>query len=350
MRNYILGILIVVISINSIAQEKRNFKIHTIAFYNVENLFDTINDVNKNDEASPIMEIKFNRSEIYNKKVTNMASVIADIGADLVKKSPSIVGLCEVENRSVIEDLLKDKNLKDKNYEIIHYDSPDERGIDVAMIYNEDVFKITSTKSHELIIYDNKSSKRNYTRDQLVVSGLLEGELIHLIVNHWPSRSGGEERSRAGRMAAAELNKKIIDSLQGKYKDAKIITMGDFNDDPHDDSMKKILNAKKHIKDVKENGIYNPMETILSDQGIGTNAYRDVWQLFDQILVSKPFLNKNYNSYQFYKAGVFNKSYLINKSGRYKGYPFRSFSWGSFTGGYSDHLPPYIYLIKEIKD
>ena len=350
MRNYILGILIVVISINSIAQEKRNFKIHTIAFYNVENLFDTINDVNKNDEASPIMEIKFNRSEIYNKKVNNMASVIADIGTDLVKKSPSIVGLCEVENRNVIEDLLKDKNLKDKNYEIIHYDSPDERGIDVAMIYNEDVFKITSTKSHELIIYDNKSSKRNYTRDQLVVSGLLEGELIHLIVNHWPSRSGGEERSRAGRMAAAELNKKIIDSLQEKYKDAKIITMGDFNDDPHDDSMKKILNAKKHIKDVKENGIYNPMETILSDQGIGTNAYRDVWQLFDQILVSKPFLNKNYNSYQFYKAGVFNKSYLINKSGRYKGYPFRSFSWGSFTGGYSDHLPPYIYLIKEIKD
>ena len=349
MRNYILGILIV-ISINSIAQEKRNFKIHTIAFYNVENLFDTINDVNKNDEASPIMEIKFNRSEIYNKKVNNMARVIADIGTDLVKKSPSIVGLCEVENRNVIEDLLKDKSLKDKNYEIIHYDSPDERGIDVAMIYNEDVFKITSTKSHELIIYDNKSSKRNYTRDQLVVSGLLEGELIHLIVNHWPSRSGGEERSRAGRMAAAELNKKIIDSLQGKYKDAKIITMGDFNDDPHDDSMKKILNAKKHIKDVEENGIYNPMETILSDQGIGTNAYRDVWQLFDQILVSKPFLNKNYNSYQFYKAGVFNKSYLINKSGRYKGYPFRSFSWGSFTGGYSDHLPPYIYLIKEIKD
>ena len=186
MRNYILGILIV-ISINSIAQEKRNFKIHTIAFYNVENLFDTINDVNKNDEASPIMEIKFNRSEIYNKKVNNMASVIADIGTDLVKKSPSIVGLCEVENRNVIEDLLKDKNLKDKNYEIIHYDSPDERGIDVAMIYNEDVFKITSTKSHELIIYDNKSSKRNYTRDQLVVSGLLEGELIHLILNHWPS-------------------------------------------------------------------------------------------------------------------------------------------------------------------
>lgn len=350
MKNYILGILLAIISINTVAQEKRNFKIHTIAFYNVENLFDTINDINKNDEASPIMEIKFNRSEIYKKKVENMASVIADIGSDLVNKSPSIVGLSEVENRNVIEDLLNNKHLLNKNYDIVHYDSPDERGIDVGLIYNKDVFKVNSTKSHELIIYDNKSSKRNYTRDQLVVSGLLDNELIHLIVNHWPSRSGGEERSRAGRMAAAELNKKIIDSLQNKYKNAKIITMGDFNDDPHDDSMKKILNAKKYIEDVKTNGIYNPMEVILSDQGIGSNAYRDVWQLFDQILVTEPFLNKKYDSYQFYKAGIFNKSYLINKAGRYKGYPFRSFSWGSFTGGYSDHLPPYIYLIKEIKD
>jgi len=350
MKNYILGLLLAIISLNTIAQEKRNFKIHTIAFYNVENLFDTINDVNKNDEASPIMEIKFNRSEIYKKKVENMASVIADIGTDLIDKSPSIVGLSEVENRNVIEDLLNNKHLLNKNYDIVHYDSPDERGIDVGLIYNKDVFKVNSTKSHELIIYDNNSSKRNYTRDQLVVSGLLDNELIHVIVNHWPSRSGGEERSRAGRMAAAELNKKIIDSLQNKYKNAKIITMGDFNDDPHDDSMKKILNAKKYIEDVKTNGIYNPMEVILSDQGIGSNAYRDVWQLFDQILVTEPFLNKKYDSYQFYKAGIFNKSYLINKAGRYKGYPFRSFSWGSFTGGYSDHLPPYIYLIKEIKD
>lgn len=350
MRKYILGLLLAIISLNTIAQEKRNFKIHTIAFYNVENLFDTINDINKNDEASPIMEIKFNRSEIYKKKVKNMASVIADIGSDLVNKSPSIVGLSEVENRNVIEDLLNNKHLLNKNYDIVHYDSPDERGIDVGLIYNKDVFKVNSTKSHELIIYDNKSSKRNYTRDQLVVSGLLDNELIHLIVNHWPSRSGGEERSRAGRMAAAELNKKIIDSLQNKYKNAKIITMGDFNDDPHDDSMKKILNAKKYIEDVKTNGIYNPMEVILSDQGIGSNAYRDVWQLFDQILVTEPFLNKKYDSYQFYKAGIFNKSYLINKAGRYKGYPFRSFSWGSFTDGYSDHLPSYIYLIKEIKD
>ena len=249
-----------------------------------------------------------------------------------------------------IEDLLNHKHLLNKNYDIVHYDSPDERGIDVGLIYNKNVFKVNSTKSHELIIYDNKSSKRNYTRDQLVVSGLLDGELIHIIVNHWPSRSGGEERSRAGRMAAAELNKKIIDSLQNKYKNAKIITMGDFNDDPHDDSMKKILNAKKYIEDVKTNGLYNPMEVILSDQGIGSNAYRDVWQLFDQILVTEPFLNKKYDSYQFYKAGIFNKSYLTQKKGRYKGQPFRSFSWGRFTNGYSDHYPSFIYLIKQNLD
>ena len=349
-RCYMLGMLLAIISLNTVAQEKRNFNIHTIAFYNVENLFDTINDVNKNDEASPMMEIKFNRSEIYKKKVKNMAQVIADIGTDLINKSPSIVGLSEVENKNVIEDLINHEYLSNEDYKIVHYDSPDERGIDVGLIYNNNVFKVNSTKSHELIIYDNKSSKRNYTRDQLVVSGLLDGELIHIIVNHWPSRSGGEERSRAGRMAAAGLNKKIIDSLQNKYKNAKIITMGDFNDDPHDDSMKKILNAKKYIEDVKTNGIYNPMEVILSDQGVGSNAYRDVWQLFDQILVTEPFLNKKYDSYQFYKAGVFNKSYLINKAGKYKGYPFRSFSWGSFTDGYSDHLPSYIYLIKEIQD
>ena len=154
MKNYILGILLATISLNTIAQEKRNFKIHTIAFYNVENLFDTINDINKNDEASPIMEIKFNRSEIYKKKVKNMASVIEDIGSDLANKSPSIVGLSEVENRNVIEDLLNNEHLLNKNYDIVHYDSPDERGIDVGLIYNKDVFKVNSTKSHELIIYD----------------------------------------------------------------------------------------------------------------------------------------------------------------------------------------------------
>ena len=327
------------------SQEKRNFKIHTVAFYNLENLFDTINDINKNDEASPIMEMKFNRSNIYKKKVSNMAKVVSQIGYDYTKRAPSIVGICEVENLNVVQDLINQKELKDENYGIVHYDSPDNRGIDVALIYKKNIFEVKSSSSHEVIITDNNSSNRRPTRDQLVVSGLIDGELIHLIVNHWPSRGADETK----RIAAAKVNNKIIDSLRGVYKNPKIITMGDFNDDPFDKSIKKVLGAKKDRKDVEKKDMYNPFETILVDQGIGTNAYRDKWQLFDQIIISKSFLKKDYEDYQFYRAGVFNKSFLINKKGKYKGYPFRSFSFGSFTDGFSDHLPPYIFLIKEIK-
>ena len=168
---------------------------------------------------------------------------------------------------------------------------------------------------------------------------------MHFIINHWPSRGADETK----RIAAAEVNNFIIDSLRNIYNDPKIITMGDFNDDPFDKSIKKILGAKKTIKDVGKKDLYNPFETILVDKGIGTNAYRDKWQLFDQIILSKPFLKKNYNDFQLYKAGIFNKSYLINKKGKYKGYPYRSFSYGNFTGGFSDHLPPYIFLLKELK-
>ena len=332
--------------LNLTAQEnKRNFKIHTVAFYNLENLFDTINDVNKNDEASPIMEIRFNRGKIYREKVSNMAEVVSQIGFDITKRPPSILGICEVENRMVVEDLISDEKLRKYNYGIIHYESPDDRGIDVGLIYNKDVFKVKNSSSHDVFITGNNSSKRRNTRDQLVVSGYLDGELMHFIVNHWPSRGADETK----RIAAAEVNNFIIDSLRNKYDSPKIITMGDFNDDPFDKSIKKILGAKKNIKDVKKNDMYNPFETILVDKGVGSNAYRDKWQLFDQIILSKPFLYKNYKDYQLYKAGVFNKSFLINKKGKFKGYPFRSFSYGTFTGGYSDHLPPYIYLLKEIK-
>ncbi len=338
--------LILLISVNSIAQDsERKFKIHTLAFYNLENLFDTINDVNKNDEASPIMEIKYNRGKIYKEKISNMAKVISEIGYEMTKRPPSIVGICEVENRKVVEDLISDEKLKNYNYGIVHYESPDDRGIDVGLIYNKDVFEVKNSNSHDVFITGNNSSKRRNTRDQLVVSGLLDGELIHIIVNHWPSRGADETK----RIAAAEVNNSIIDSLRNIHNNPKIITMGDFNDDPFDKSIKKILGAKKEIKSVGKNDMYNPFENILVKEGIGTNAYRDKWQLFDQIILSKEFLKKDFNDYQLYKAGVFNKSYLINKEGKWRGFPFRSFSYGTFTGGYSDHLPPFIYLLKEIK-
>ena len=241
-KSFFTSSFMLLILLNITAQEnKRNFKIHTVAFYNLENLFDTINDVNKNDEASPIMEIRFNRGKIYREKVSNMAEVVSQIGFDITKRPPSILGICEVENRMVVEDLISDEKLKKYNYGIVHYESPDDRGIDVGLIYNKDVFKVKNSSSHDVFITGNNSSKRRNTRDQLVVSGYLDGELMHFIVNHWPSRGADETK----RIAAAEVNNFIIDSLRNKYDSPKIITMGDFNDDPFDKSIKKILGAKK---------------------------------------------------------------------------------------------------------
>lgn len=340
-------ILLLCVCFNTSAQKKRTFKVHTVAFYNVENLFDTINDPNKYDEASPMMELKFQRGEVYKKKVSNMARVLANIGTETVKNAPAVIGLSEVENRTVIEDLANDPLLVDKNYGIIHFDSPDERGIDVALMYQKALFKPESTSSHTLMLYDNIKQRRDYTRDQLLVSGYLEGELIHLIVNHWPSRSGGEAKSRSKREAAAVLNKRLIDSLQAINPYAKILSMGDFNDNPTNNSFKKILKTKKEENKVGFKELYNPMEKMYKS-GLGSNAYRDAWSLFDQIFVTHPLLGDQYSSLKLYKAGIYNKQFLTSKKGRWKGYPFRSFSYGGFTGGYSDHFPVYVYLIKEV--
>lgn len=341
-------LLLVFTTVN--AQEKKKYKIHTVAFYNLENLFDTINDPLKYDEASPIMEMnKALRAEAYKKKVKSMAGVVADIGSEDTKNSPVIIGVSEVENRQVLVDLVNDPQLLHKDYGIIHFDSPDARGIDVALLYQKAFFRPIETSSHELLIYDDSSRKRVRTRDQLLVSGELEGDLIHIIVNHWPSRSGGEARSRFKRVAAGKLNKRIIDSLQSIDPYAKIITMGDFNDNPINDSMKKELKAKADKDKVGLKGVYNPYENQFKKMGLGTTGYRDAWSLFDMILFTQPFLEKDYSSFRFYKAVIFNKSYLTNKEGRYKGYPLRMKDAG-LSGGYSDHFPVYIYLIKEINE
>ncbi len=310
-------------------------------------MFDTINDTNKFDERSPMMELKANRSEVYAKKVHNMARVLADIGTEVAHNSPAVIGVSEIENREVLEDVINDPLLLQKDYGIVHYHSPDERGIDVGLLYQKKLFTPLSSSSHELKIFDKNSGKRDFTRDQLLVSGKLDGELVHFIVSHWPSRSGGEARSRSKRVAAATLNKRIIDSLQSHDPYAKIFNMGDFNDNPTNASIKKNLNAKKDKEDVELKGLYNPMEA-MAKNGLGSNAYRDAWSLFDQIMVTAPLLEKDYSSFRFYKAGIFNARYLTNKKGQYKGYPFRSFSNGGFTDGFSDHFPVYVYIIKEV--
>ena len=330
------------------AQTQKTFKIHTVAFYNLENLFDTINDPTKFDEASPIMELKSNRSQVYKKKIHNMASVIADIGYETAHNSPAIIGVSEIENRAVLEDLINDSLLLKKDYGIVHFPSPDARGIDVALLYQKQFFIPISTSSHELKIYDNDTRKRVYTRDQLLVSGLIDGDLIHIIVNHWPSKRGGEAKSKSRRVAAARLCKHLVDSLQIIDPYAKIFIMGDLNDDPTSPSLKKVLKTKKDKNKVTFKDIYNPFENFFKN-GLGTTAFRDAWSLFDQIMITKPLLKKDFTSYRFYKTGIFNKNYLTQKDGPYKGYPYRSWGYGGFTNGYSDHFPVYMYIIKEVE-
>ncbi|MDC0857997.1 endonuclease/exonuclease/phosphatase family protein [Flavobacteriaceae bacterium] len=341
-------LIVLILTITTVfSQEKKAYKVNTVAFYNLENLFDTENDpLTYDDDRTPDGKDHWTE-EIYQDKLKNMAKVMAEIGAEVSGSAPTIIGVCETENRKVLEDLVNQETLVEQDYGIIQFDSPDRRGIDVALLYKKKLFTPTHYKAKELLIYDdNDKSKRVFTRDQLVVSGMLDGEKIHLIVNHWPSRSGGEKRSRSKRIKAAKLNRQIIDSIFSDDPYAKIITMGDFNDDPTNPSVKDHLNAKRKANNLAIKELYNPMED-LAKQGYGSLAYRDSWNLFDQIIISTELTKKDFSSYRFYQAGIYNKTYLVNAHGRYKGYPYRSFASGSYTGGYSDHFPVYIYLVKE---
>ncbi len=334
-------------SIYAARSQEKKYAIRTIAFYNLENLFDTINDPTINDEASPIMELKFNRAAVYWDKIEKLASTIAQIGLEKSKTSPAIIGVAEVENRGVLEDLVKSKHLLKNNYGIIHYDSPDKRGIDVALLYQKKYFNPVFHEVFNPNIY--RGNRKVFTRDQLLVSGYLDDEFIHLIVNHWPSRSGGEAKSRPLREKAAYQNVKIIEKIREKDADAKIILMGDFNDDPINASFKKVLKPKRKKKNVGKNDLYNPYENMYR-KGFNTLAYRDNLNLFDMLLISAGLVDggeKDFSSYKMFQAKIFNKRFLSDSKGKYKGYPFRSFSNGGYTGGYSDHYPVYIYLIRE---
>ncbi|MCM4150552.1 endonuclease [Arenibacter sp. N53] len=330
----------------TLAQESKTYKIRTVAFYNLENLFDTVNDsLTFDDDRTPMGKDNWT-NERYVQKIDNMSKVLSEIGSLEAQTSPDIIGLCEVENRHVITDLINHLNLREKDYGIIHFDSPDERGIDVALLYKKTVFIPSSFSSLRLMLTDHEDF-RDYTRDQLVVGGLMDGEEIHFIVNHWPSRSGGEARSKPNRIAAARLNKKIIDSISKFNPGAKIISMGDFNDDPVDHSFKNILKTKGKVDALKPNDLFNPMEKLYK-KGVGSLAYRDKWNLFDQIYFTENLVNPINGNYRFWKAGVFNAHYLVTKKGQFKGYPFRTYAGGNYIGGYSDHFPVYIHLIKKI--
>ncbi len=326
--------------------QTKTFQIRTISFYNVENLFDTINNPDTFDDDFTRKGKNHYTSKIYWNKIENIAKVISQIGFDKTNSSPAIIGLAEIENITVLQDLINSNNLKNKQYKILHYDSPDLRGIDVALLYQEKYFTPLRHKNFEVRLWDEKGN-RIYTRDQLLVTGLLDNDLIHIVVNHWPSRRGGKIKSEAKRVKAAYVTHQIIETIRKENKNAKIIIMGDFNDDPMDLSIRKELSSTGNYETMNNDKLYNPMESMFK-QGLNTLGYRDGINLFDQILLSYDLLNhdKTYESFKFYKAGIFNPQYLITQKGRYKGYPFRSFAYNNYTEGYSDHFPVYIYLIK----
>ncbi|MEO6174637.1 MAG: endonuclease/exonuclease/phosphatase family protein [Flavobacterium circumlabens] len=342
------------------AQPKK-YTIHTVAFYNFENLFDTINDPATNDDEWTPTGIQNWTNEKYQQKLKNIARVLAEIGTPENTNAPVLIGGSEIENRSVLEDLIRQPTLQQYDYGIIHFDSPDKRGIDVALLYQKKFFRPTSFSNIPLNIYKNQKmakeeepeeekvtvsqGNRVFTRDQLLITGFLEEEEISIIVNHWPSRSGGEKTSSIYREAAGALNRKIIDSLQQINPNAKVISMGDFNDGPYNKSFKVALGAKAKKAEVPEFGIFNPFEEMFT-KGMGTLAFRDSWDIFDQIILSESFIKRDFDSFKFWKAGIFNRSYLIQTSGKYKGYPLRH----TLTEvGFSDHFPVYLYLIKEMK-
>lgn len=335
-----------ILSCSALSQDNRRYKIRTVAFYNVENLFDTVRDTLVFDEdRTPGGKDHWTEGR-YAQKIAAISKTISRIGAETTGSMPDLIGLCEVENKRVLEDLAGHPNLRPGKYGIIHFDSPDERGIDVALLYKKEAFIPVSFTSRRLLLW-TEDNERDYTRDQLVVQGFLDTDEIFVIVNHWPSRSGGTMRSRPFRIAAARLNRKIIDSIRRSYPSPRLISMGDYNDNPTDASLKKILQINGTMDSLTAADLYNPME-VLYKRGAGSLAYRDQWSLFDQIFFTGNFLDKQKGVYRFWKAGVFRPSYLTTRSGRYKGYPFRTYANGNYTAGFSDHFPVYAFFLKAV--
>ncbi|MDX9902809.1 MAG: endonuclease/exonuclease/phosphatase family protein [Bacteroidales bacterium] len=342
---YRISFIVLLLASLQVAEAQNQVRAGLIGFYNLENLFDTINTEGVLDEEfTPEGPNKWTGSR-YLEKLDNMALVISRIGEDDGwSGGPAVLGVSEIENRSVLEDLAAHPLLKESNYQIVHYDSPDLRGVDVALMYRPRFFRVTASASPSLDL-TNDEGEPVYTRDQLVVSGIFDGEPMHFIVGHWPSRSGGELTSRPRRIAAAELSRRLVDSLLAIDGDAKVFVMGDFNDDPVDESMRKILRASGKPDRLKEGELFNTMFPLFR-KGIGSLYYRDGVNLFDQIIITPSLLGSDYSSYRFLHARVFNASFLLQKDGQYRGYPLRSFVGTVWQGGYSDHFPVYVIIVK----
>ncbi len=307
---------------------------YALAFYNLENLFDTIDDPSTADEDfTPNGRKKWNLKR-YNRKIEKLSSVISQIGVSETGMPPIVIGVAEIENRKVLTDLVNTKELARHHYGIAHSDSQDERGIDVALLYQKEHFELLDFEAFPLI-FVRENGDPDYSRDVLLVKGKLKGELTYFIVNHWPSRRKGTEETQPKRIKAANLVHKVIDQIKSETDNAGIIIMGDFNDNPNSPSIKMHL--------VSED-FYNPFESIY-DQGKGTATHDDNWYLFDQIILSKNFIIGQ-NKFEFCGAEIFDEHFLKSWKGKRKGDPFRTYIGKWHQGGFSDHFPVYTLLEK----
>lgn len=342
MRKILTSIICVLLSTVVASAQKSGDKMSTagIAFYNLENLFDTIpnNPEGRDEEYTPCGKWQWD-SRKYLNKIHNLAYAISQMTSAYTPDGPAIIGVAEVENRSVLDDLVADRQISGWNLQVVHHDSPDARGIDVSLLYNPKYFKVENVTNHRLKALDFR------TRDQMCVVGRLQGQRIAVIVNHWPSRLGGEEQSSPHREAAAALCKEIADSLWRTDPDMGVIIMGDLNDDPMDKSTAVVLGAKRDRKKVKEHGFFNPWWKIL-DNGVGTLEYKGQWNLFDQIIVSGTLLDSPKGRWRYSRAEVLNRDFLQDPESRGLPYPLRTYSRGSYRNGYSDHFPTEIFLIR----
>lgn len=345
----IISILFLIGTLNVLAQQKR-YSVYAIGFYNLENLFDTQHDEGHNDyEYLPDGRNKWTDMK-YRHKLRNMARVLSEMGTDyLPQVGCAAIGVAEVENSRCLTDLCNQPQLKAKNFKFVHVEGPDQRGVDCALLYNPSLFTV---RSHNLVPYVYKKQedieKKRATRGFLVVNGVLGGENVSIIVCHLPSR-GAESyyREEGGRQVRA-----VKEQLQANNPNAKIIIMGDMNDDPQDKSMAVALGAKRKISEVEEGGLYNPWWDVLAS-GTGTLQYDGRWNLFDQIIVSQSLLHKegasDYATLKLRRHHVFRRDYLFQQEGKYKGGTLRTHAGGVWLDGYSDHLPTVIYLMKEAR-
>lgn len=308
---------------------------YTIAFYNVENLFDIRdNRLTYDNDFLPGSGKRWTKKR-YEHKLQKLADVIHKIGFKNVQKPPTLIGVAEAENRKVLQDLIDTDPLKNYNYDIVHYNSKDERGIDVGFVYNKDEFELEYSKPYTVYL-ENEYGIQDYTRDILLVSGKLNGELIHCIVNHWPSRRDGLEQSTLHRLVASHKAVEIIEIIKTKEVNPKIIVMGDFNDNPYNESV-KILTDK--------GSLFNPMRTLMS-YSRGTQNHHFQWNVFDQILFTSNFFETKSHRLKFEEANIFDDKFLRQEKGKFKGQPLRTFIGKKYKGGFSDHFPVYIQISK----